>query len=133
MSVIEDELGMNVPVAGMAKNDKHNTSELIMGDPPVVVPLKRNSSSFYLLQRIQDEVHRFAITFHRQTRGKTMFSSVLDDIPGVGEKRKRALLKHFGSMKNMKAATVDDFRAIAIPDSVSRELLKRLHEAPEPK
>lgn len=133
LSVIEDELGMNVPVAGMAKNEKHNTSELIMGDPPAVIPLKRNSSSFYLLQRIQDEVHRFAITFHRQTRGKTMFSSVLDDIPGVGEKRKRALLKHFGSMKNMKEATVDDFRAIAIPDSVSRELLKRLQEAPAPK
>lgn len=87
--VLENELGLDIPLAGLAKDDKHRTSELIMGNPPQVVPLARNSQEFYLLQRIQDEVHRFAVTFHRQTRGKTMLRSVLDDIPGVGEKRKK--------------------------------------------
>lgn len=89
--VMENELGLNIPLAGLAKDEKHRTSELIMGDPPKIVPLERNSQEFYLLQRIQDEVHRFAVTFHRQTREKTMFRSVLDDIPGVGEKEKSAI------------------------------------------
>ncbi|WP_246031679.1 excinuclease ABC subunit UvrC [Salibacterium salarium] len=127
-SVIEDELGLLVPVAGMAKDDKHKTSELIMGDPAEVIPLKRNSHAFYLLQRIQDEVHRFAITFHRQTRQKNMFTSILDDVSGIGEKRKRLLLRHFGSIKKMKEASIEDFRGISIPDNVSRELMQRLQE-----
>ncbi|WP_245917985.1 excinuclease ABC subunit UvrC [Alteribacillus bidgolensis] len=127
-SVLEDELGVTVPVAGMAKDEKHKTSELIMGEPAQVVPLKRNSHAFYLLQRIQDEVHRFAITFHRQTRKKNMFTSVLDEVPGIGEKRKRLLLKHFGSMKKIKEASLEDFRKVSLPDQVSRELLRRLHE-----
>ncbi|MFB5662926.1 excinuclease ABC subunit UvrC [Alteribacillus sp. HJP-4] len=127
-SVLEDELGLTIPVAGMAKDEKHKTSELIIGEPPAIVPLQRNSHEFYLLQRIQDEVHRFAITFHRQIRGKSMFTSILDDIPGIGEKRKRQLLKHFGSMKKMKEATLDDFRKVAIPDRISQELMNRLHD-----
>lgn len=127
-SVIEDELGLLLPVAGMAKDDKHKTSELIMGDPAEVITLKRNSHSFYLLQRIQDEVHRFAITFHRQTRQKNMFTSILDDVSGIGEKRKRLLLRHFGSIKKMKEASIEDFRGISIPDNVSRELMQRLQE-----
>lgn len=127
-SVIEDELGLLVPVAGMAKDDKHKTSELIMGEPAEVISLQRNSHAFYLLQRIQDEVHRFAISFHRQTRKKNMFTSVLDDVPGVGEKRKRQLLRHFGSVKKMREASLEDFRGISIPDNVSRELMKRLQE-----
>ncbi|WP_233269476.1 excinuclease ABC subunit UvrC [Alteribacillus sp. YIM 98480] len=127
-SVLEDELGLTVPVAGMAKDEKHKTSELIMGEPAQVVPFKRNSHAFYLLQRIQDEVHRFAITFHRQTRKKNMFTSILDDVPGIGEKRKRQLLKHFGSMKKIKEASLEDFRKVSLPDQVSRELIRRLHE-----
>ncbi len=126
--VLENELGLDIPLAGLAKDDKHRTSELIMGDPPQVVPLERNSQEFYLLQRIQDEVHRFAVTFHRQTRGKTMFRSVLDDIPGVGEKRKKALLKHFGSIKNMKEATVEELQKANIPRSVAEKIYKKLRE-----
>jgi len=126
--VLENELGLDIPLAGLAKDDKHRTSELIMGDPPQVVPLARNSQEFYLLQRIQDEVHRFAVTFHRQTRGKTMLRSVLDDIPGVGEKRKKALLKHFGSIKNMREATVEELQKANIPRSVAEKIYEKLRE-----
>ena len=83
------EIGLDIPVAGMAKNDKHQTSELLFGDPLEVVPLSRQSQEFFLLQRIQDEVHRFAITFHRQVRGKNTFSSKLDGITGLGPKRSK--------------------------------------------
>ena len=86
---ILQEIGLDIPVAGMAKNDKHQTSELLFGDPLEVVPLSRQSQEFFLLQRIQDEVHRFAITFHRQVRGKNTFSSKLDGITGLGPKRKQ--------------------------------------------
>ncbi|SDW68770.1 Excinuclease ABC subunit C [Marinococcus luteus] len=128
VSVIEDELGLNIPVAGLAKDDKHRTSELLMGEEAVRVPLERHSSAFYLLQRVQDEVHRFAITFHRQTRGKTMFSSLLDDINGIGQKRKQMLLKHFGSVKKMKEASFEDFKQLSLPDDVITELMKKLEE-----
>ena len=110
VDVLENELGLYIPVCGLAKDEKHRTSQLFIGDPPVYIPLKRESNEFHLLQRIQDEVHRFAITFHRNTRGKTMFKSALDDIPGIGDKRKKLLLKHFGSIKKMKEATVEEYR-----------------------
>ncbi|NUK30727.1 excinuclease ABC subunit UvrC [Parageobacillus sp. VR-IP] len=126
--VLENELGLDIPLAGLAKDEKHRTSELIMGDPPKIVPLERNSQEFYLLQRIQDEVHRFAVTFHRQTREKTMFRSVLDDIPGVGEKRKKALFKHFGSLKNMKEATIEELQQANIPRTVAEKIYKKLRE-----
>lgn len=71
--VLENELGLSIPLAGLAKDDRHKTSELLYGEPPEVIPLKRQSQAFYLVQRIQDEVHRFAITFHRQLRGKGLF------------------------------------------------------------
>lgn len=124
--VLENELGLNLPVCGLAKDDKHRTSELIAGNPPQVVALARNSQEFYLLQRIQDEVHRFAITFHRQQRGKTAFKSVLDDIPGVGEQRRRALLKHFGSIEKIKEASVQELQQVNIPKNVAQEILDRL-------
>ncbi|GAE34889.1 excinuclease ABC subunit UvrC [Halalkalibacter akibai] len=124
--VIVDELGLSIPVCGLAKDKKHRTSQLLMGDPPVVVPLKRDSHEFYLLQRIQDEVHRFAITFHRQSRSKTFFKSALDDIPGVGEKRKRQLLKHFGSVKKMKEASLEDFKQLSIPEKVAEAIMDAL-------
>ncbi|ERN52473.1 excinuclease ABC subunit UvrC [Alkalihalophilus marmarensis] len=126
--VIEDELGLFIPVCGLAKDEKHRTSQLLMGDPPVVIPLKRDSHEFYLLQRIQDEVHRFAITFHRQTRSKTFFQSVLDEIPGVGEKRKRQLLKHFGSVKKMKEATIEELAVEGVPRNVAEAIYEKLHE-----
>lgn len=127
-SVIEDELGLLIPVCGLAKDERHRTSQLLMGDPPVVTPLKRDSQEFYLLQRIQDEVHRFAITFHRQIRSKTLFASVLDDIEGIGEKRKLVLLKHFGSVKKIKQASLEQVQNIGIPEKVAIALLEKLRE-----
>lgn len=124
--VLENELGLDIPLAGLVKDDKHKTSQLLYGNPLQIIPLGRNSQEFYLLQRIQDEVHRFAITFHRQTRGKSAFQSLLDDIPGVGEKRRKQLLKEFGSVKKMKEATFEEFRAIGIPAPVAEELIKKL-------
>ncbi|WP_105980110.1 excinuclease ABC subunit UvrC [Bacillus paralicheniformis] len=115
LDVLENELGLDVPVAGLVKDDKHRTSNLLIGDPLEIVQLERNSQEFYLLQRIQDEVHRFAISFHRQLRGKSAFQSVLDGIPGVGEQRKKLLLKHFGSVKKMKEASAEDIRKLGIP------------------
>ncbi|MBS4215432.1 MULTISPECIES: excinuclease ABC subunit UvrC [Neobacillus] len=124
--VLENELGLDIPLAGLVKDEKHRTSQLMYGNPLEIVALARNSQEFYLLQRIQDEVHRFAITFHRQTRGKTAFQSLLDDIPGIGEKRKKQLLKEFGSVKKMKEATLEEFRGIGIPQNVAEELIKKL-------
>ncbi len=126
--VIEDEYGMEIPVAGLAKDDKHKTSVLLYGNPLEVVPLGRTSQEFYLLQRIQDEVHRFAITFHRQIRGKSSFQSILDDVPGIGEKRKKVLLKHFGSIKKMKEATFEEFTKLGIPEASTKSLLEKLNE-----
>jgi excinuclease ABC subunit C len=126
--VLENELGLDIPLAGLAKDDKHRTSQLLYGNPLETVALGRTSQEFYLLQRIQDEVHRFAITFHRQIRGKGAFQSLLDEIDGIGEKRKKALLKHFGSVKKMKEAKLEDFTEIGIPTNVADELIKKLQE-----
>jgi len=124
--ILENELGLDIPVAGLAKDDKHKTSQLLYGNPLEIIPLGRNSQEFYLLQRIQDEVHRFAITFHRQLRGKSAFLSSLDDIPGIGEKRKKQLLRHFGSLKKMKEADVEEFIEIGIPRNIAEVLKERL-------
>ena len=124
--VIENELGLDIPIAGLAKDDKHRTSQLLYGNPLQVIELPRNSQEFYLLQRIQDEVHRFAITFHRQLRGKSAFQSLLDDIPGIGEKRKKALLKHFGSVKKMREASLEELNAAGLPANVAEELYQKL-------
>ncbi|MQR87248.1 excinuclease ABC subunit UvrC [Bacillus megaterium] len=126
--VLENELGLLVPTAGLVKDDKHRTSNLMIGEPPQIIPLERNSQEFYLLQRIQDEVHRFAITFHRQVRSKSAFQSVLDDIPGVGEKRKKALLKHFGSVKKLKEATVEDIRNSGVPQNIAEKIYETLQK-----
>ncbi len=124
--VLENELGLDIPLSGLVKDEKHRTSQLLYGNPLEIVPLARNSQEFYLLQRIQDEVHRFAITFHRQIRGKSVFQSLLDNIPGIGEKRKKQLLKEFGSVKKMKEATFEEFRALGIPTNVAEELVNKL-------
>jgi excinuclease ABC subunit C len=126
--VLENELGLDIPLAGLAKDDKHRTSQLLFGNPLEMIPLGRSSQEFYLLQRIQDEVHRFAITFHRQIRGKGLFQSLLDEIDGIGEKRKKALLKQFGSVKKMKEAKLEDFTSIGLPVNVANELMKKLQE-----
>ncbi|TYR82218.1 excinuclease ABC subunit UvrC [Priestia megaterium] len=124
--ILENELGLLIPIAGLVKDDKHRTSNLMIGEPPEIVPLERNSQEFYLLQRIQDEVHRFAITFHRQVRSKSAFQSVLDDIPGVGEKRKKALLKHFGSVKKLKQATIEEIQQTGVPRNVAQQIFEVL-------
>ncbi|AEA18199.1 MULTISPECIES: excinuclease ABC subunit C [Bacillus] len=120
--ILENELGLYIPMAGLVKDDKHKTSHLIIGDPPEPVMLERNSQEFYLLQRIQDEVHRFAITFHRQLHGKSVIQSALDDIPGIGDKRKKVLLKHFGSLKKMKEASIEEFVEAGMPKNVAETI-----------
>ncbi|SDM88386.1 Excinuclease ABC subunit C [Fictibacillus solisalsi] len=126
--VLENELNLFIPVGGLAKDEKHRTSQLLMGNPPEIMEMPRNSQEFYLLQRIQDEVHRFAVSFHRQVRDKGMFRSSLDNIPGVGEKRKKLLLRKFGSIKKMKEATIEDFRAAGIPMGVAEEIMQALQK-----
>ncbi|WLR50145.1 excinuclease ABC subunit UvrC [Bacillus tianshenii] len=128
IDVLENELGLDIPLCGLAKDDKHRTSELLFGSPPEPVELPRNSQEFYLLQRIQDEVHRFAITFHRQIRGKGAFRSVLDDIPGIGEKRRRALLRKFGSVAKLKEVTVDELKEASLPQHVAEEVVRYLQD-----
>ncbi|GED34449.1 excinuclease ABC subunit UvrC [Brevibacillus centrosporus] len=128
MDVLENELGLYIPVCGLAKDEKHKTAQLMFGDPPEPVELKRDSYEFYLLQRVQDEVHRFAITFHRQSRSKTMLSSQLDEIPGIGEKRRKLLFTHFGSLKKMREATVEDFRQLGIGDKLAKEIISHLRK-----
>ncbi|MFS0927415.1 excinuclease ABC subunit UvrC [Enterococcus durans] len=126
--VLENQLGIDIPVAGMAKNEKHKTNELLFGSDLAVVPLERNSPEFFLLQRVQDEVHRFAITFHRQLRSKNSFASRLDEIEGLGPKRKKTLLKEFKSLKNITAATVGELQQIGLPKNVAQNVFDKLHE-----
>ena len=130
IEVLEDELGLHIPVCGLVKDAKHKTAQLMIGDPAEVVPLPRDSQEFYLLQRIQDEVHRFAITFHRETRAKSMVASRLDAIPGIGEKRRKQLLKHFGSLKKIKEAEVQDFKPLSIGEKLANQILTALREEP---
>ena len=126
--VIQDELGLDIPIAGLQKNDKHQTHELLFGDPLQVIELSRTSQEFFLLQRIQDEVHRFAITFHRQLRSKNSFSSKLDGIEGLGPKRKQLLMKHFKSLTKIKEATVDEIVIVGIPRAVAEAVQAKLHQ-----
>ncbi|MDG5786926.1 excinuclease ABC subunit UvrC [Evansella sp. AB-P1] len=130
-SVLEDELSLAIPVCGLVKDEKHRTSQLMIGDPPKVVSLKKTSDEFYLLQRIQDEVHRFAISFHRNIRKKSMFSSILDDVEGIGEKRKRSLLKHFGSLKRLKEANIEEIEGVGIPKLAAKALYDKIKEERE--
>ena len=126
--VIQEELGLDIPIAGLQKNDKHQTHELLFGDPLQVIGLSRTSQEFFLLQRIQDEVHRFAITFHRQLRSKNSFSSQLDGIEGLGPKRKQLLMKHFKSLTKIKEATVDEIVTVGIPRAVAEAVQAKLHQ-----
>lgn len=126
--VIQEELGLDIPIAGLQKNDKHQTHELLFGDPLQVIELSRTSQEFFLLQRIQDEVHRFAITFHRQLRSKNSFSSQLDGIEGLGPKRKQLLMKHFKSLTKIKEATVDEIVTVGVPRAVAEAVQAKLHQ-----
>ncbi|WP_085994409.1 excinuclease ABC subunit UvrC [Oceanobacillus senegalensis] len=127
LDVLENELGLDIPLGGLAKDDRHHTSELLYGNPPSIVPLSRKSQEFYLVQRIQDEVHRFAISFHRQLRGKNLFQSELDNIPGVGEKRRKRLLQHFKSVDEIKRANLGDITKLGIPSNVAEDIIDYLN------
>jgi excinuclease ABC subunit C len=109
---VMDELSLDIPIAGLAKDRRHRTSELLYGFPPQTIGLKRGTPLFHLLERIQDEVHRFAITFHRDKRSKRQIASALDDIKGIGTKSKDALLQQFKSVKRIKEATEEDLAKI---------------------
>lgn len=129
--VIEDELKLQIPIAGLAKNNKHRTSEVLFGFPPMTIGIKQGTPLFHLLENIQDEVHRFAITFHRDKRSKSQIASALDGIKGIGEKRKTALLKEFKSVARIKQATVEELAAVigeAAAKSVKRGPIKKLCE-----
>ena len=123
-SVLQHELGLTIPIAGLAKDEKHNTSQLLFGEPPVPIEMKRTSDAFYLLQRIQDEVHRFAITFLRQQHQTNAIQSVLDEIEGVGPKRKQQLLKHFGSVKKVREATVEQLLEAGMPQKQANNIFQ---------
>ncbi|AIQ60697.1 excinuclease ABC subunit UvrC [Paenibacillus borealis] len=128
IDILQNELGLFIPVCGIVKDDKHRTAHLLVGDSAEPVSLARDSQEFYLLQRIQDEVHRFAITFHREQRGKSMVTSKLDSVPGIGEKRRKSLLKHFGSLKKIKEASVEDFRVLSIGEKLAGQILDALKD-----
>ena len=110
--VIQDELNIDIPIAGLAKDNRHRTNELLYGFPPMTIALKTDSELFHVLTRIQDEVHRFAITFHRDERSKHQLHSELDEIKGIGPKTKDALLKHFKSVKRIKEADSEEIEEI---------------------
>lgn len=123
--VIEDELHLHIPIAGLAKDHRHRTSELLYGFPPLTIGIKQNTPLFHLLENIQDEVHRFAITFHRDKRSKSQTASVLDSIPGVGEKRKTLLLKTFKSVARIKKATLEEISAV-VGESIARNIKEKI-------
>lgn len=110
--VVEDMLGLYIPIAGLAKDGKHRTSELLFEFPQVVIGMKQTSELFHLLTRIQDEVHRFAITFHRDKRSKQQIHSELDDIKGIGAKTKEAVIKRFKSVKRIKSASYEELAEV---------------------
>ena len=118
--VVEDELHLNIPIAGLAKDDRHRTNELLFGFPPQVIGMKTDSELFHVLTQIQDEVHRYAITFHRDKRSKHALHSALDDIKGIGPKTKDALLKAFQSVKNIKDASVEELATAIGPDKAQK-------------
>lgn len=109
---VVDDLGLNIPIAGLAKDNRHRTNELLFGFPPQSIGLKQGTPLFNLLTRIQDEVHRYAITFHRDKRSKRQTASELDEIKGIGEKTKNTLLKEFKSVKRLRAATPQEWAAV---------------------
>ena len=122
-SVVEDELHLAIPIAGLAKDNKHRTSELLYGFPPVTVGMKLNSPLFLLLTRMQDEVHRFAITFHKEKRSKSQTRSELDAIKGIGEKTKVVLLRHYKSVKRIREASFDDLKQV-VGEAKARVLIE---------
>ena len=117
--VVEDELQLQIPIAGLAKDNRHRTNELLFGFPPQTIGLKTNSELFRILTQIQDEVHRFAITFHRNKRSKHQLHSELDEIKGIGEKSKELLLKNFKTVKRIKSADIQELTGVIGPQKAT--------------
>ena len=130
-AVIEDELGLNIPIAGLAKNDRHRTNELLFGFPPQTIAIPTESELFKVLTQIQDEVHRYAITFHRDKRSKHALHSELDEIKGIGPKAKEALLNHFKSVKKIKEANIEALTELIGPHKAG--ILREYFENNQPK
>ena len=130
-AVIEDELELNIPIAGLAKNDRHRTNELLFGFPPQTIAIPTESELFKVLTQIQDEVHRYAITFHRDKRSKHALHSELDDIKGIGPKAKEALLNHFKSVKKIKEANIEALTELIGPHKAG--ILREYFENNQPK
>lgn len=126
-SVVEDVLHLSIPIAGLAKDNRHRTAELLYGFPPEVIGMKLDSPLFHLLTRMQDEVHRFAITFHKDKRSKGQTRSELDTIKGVGEKTKTALLREFKSVKRIREADLEDLAKV-VGDAKARLVKERLNQ-----
>lgn len=125
--VIEDELHLDIPIAGLAKDRRHRTSELLYGFPPLTIGVKQSTPLFHLLENIQNEVHRFAITFHRDKRSKSQVASALDNIKGIGEKRKTALLKTFKSVSRIKQASLKEIAAV-VGEAAAKNIKESLKE-----
>lgn len=123
--VIEDELHLNIPIAGLAKDNRHRTSEVLFGFPPMTIGIKQGTPLFHLLENIQDEVHRFAITFHRDKRSKSQIASALDNVKGIGEKRKTALLKAFKSVARIKKASLEELAEV-VGESAAKSVKESL-------
>lgn len=123
--VIEDELHLNIPIAGLAKDNRHRTSEVLFGFPPMTIGIKQGTPLFHLLENIQDEVHRFAITFHRDKRSKSQIASALDNVKGIGEKRKAALLKAFKSVARIKKASLEELAEV-VGESAAKSVKESL-------
>ena len=124
--VIEEELGLSIPVAGMVKDDKHRTASLLNGYSEELVELDRQSPVFHYIQRIQEEVHRYAISYHRQVRSKQQFASKLDAIPGVGKVTRTKLLKHFKSLRAMKEASIEDYAKLGVRAELAERIIAYL-------
>lgn len=125
--IVEDRLGLQIPIAGLAKDNRHRTREMLFGNPPVSVSIALDSQLFKLLTRMQDEVHRFAITFHRQQRSKRQAASALDAIVGVGKKTKKQLIAHFGSVKRVKEAPIEALQGL-LGAKRGENIYRQLHE-----
>ena len=123
--VIEDELHLNIPIAGLAQDNRHRTSEVLFGFPPMTIGIKQGTPLFHLLENIQDEVHRFAITFHRDKRSKSQIASALDNVKGIGEKRKTALLKAFKSVARIKKASLEELAEV-VGESAAKSVKESL-------
>ena len=122
---IRELLDLDLPICGLVKDEHHNTSNL-MDDRGTIIPIEKEGPLFFLLAQMQDEVHRFAISYHRRLRKKAMTRSILDEVEGLGEVRKKAIWKKFGSLKNLRAASVEEIRTV-VPEKVAENIYHLLH------